>query len=243
MIASNTVKEKINQEISNNLDMKHLSSLSNTIRLADLGCSTGPDTILAMQNLLESIKLKYHSQCPNSKPLEFQVFFRDRPSNDFNTLFNSVPQDRQYFACGVPGSFHGRLFPELSLHFVYTCHALHWLSKLPKELLDKDSPAWNKGRIHYLNSPREVYNAYASQVYKDIDGCLSFRAKEIVTGGMMVIIMMGSPNGVPSHCNYSTFALTFDLMGSTLMEMAREVSLPFGTQFQYNYMNPKTKRQ
>nr|POE51928.1 putative s-adenosylmethionine-dependent methyltransferase at5g38100 [Quercus suber] len=30
-------------------------------------------------------------------------------SNDFNTLFKSLPPNRQYFAVGVPGSFHGIL--------------------------------------------------------------------------------------------------------------------------------------
>ncbi|PON68107.1 SAM dependent carboxyl methyltransferase [Trema orientale] len=222
MIAANTVKGKIDQEIVNNLDVKHLSSLSNTISIADLGCSTGPNTFIAMQNILEAIQLKYHCQCPNSKPLDFQIFFNDRPSNDFNTLFNSIPKDCGYFVAGVPGSFYSQLFPESSLHFVHTCHALHWLSKLPEELLNKDSPAWNKGNIYYLNAPREVYNAYASQFYEDIDDFLSVRAKEIVAGGMMVIIMAGSPNGVPSHSNFSSFGTTFDLMGSSLMEMAKE---------------------
>ncbi|KAL5553354.1 hypothetical protein UlMin_040755 [Ulmus minor] len=216
-IASNTVKEKIDEEIVHKLDVKHLSSISNTIRVADLGCSTGPNTFISMQNVIKAIQLKHKSQsCPNS--LEFQVFLSDRVSNDFNTLFNSIPQNfGQFFVAGVPGSFHDRLFPESSLHFVYTSHALHWLSKLPEELLDQNNPAWNKGRIYYENGPREVYNAYASQFYKDIERFLCLRAMELVAGGMMVIVMAGSNS---SHV--SSFGMTFEFMGSILMEMAKE---------------------
>ena len=180
-----------------------------------------------MENVVKAMERKYHSQsCPNpdSKPLEFQVFFSDRTANDFNTLFKSIPGNRKYFAAGVPGSFHGRLFPESSLHFAHTSHALHWISKIPEELLDKDSPAWNKGRIYYLNSPREVYNAYRSRFYGDVENFLNARAKEIVQGGMMVITAAGCPDGVDSHSDGSCFGLTFDLMGSALMDMAKEVS-------------------
>ncbi|KAK7849230.1 putative s-adenosylmethionine-dependent methyltransferase [Quercus suber] len=56
------------------------------------------------------------------------VFFNDQFSNDFNTLFISLPPNRQYFAAGVPGSFYGRLFPKASLHFIHSSYALQWLS-------------------------------------------------------------------------------------------------------------------
>ena len=87
---------------------------------------------------------------------EFQVFFNDHTSNDFNTLFTSLPPERPYFATGVPGSFHGRLFPNSSLDFVHSSYALQILSKVPKELLNKNSAAWNKGRVHYASAPDEV---------------------------------------------------------------------------------------
>ena len=89
---------------------------------------------------------------------------------------------------GVPGSFYDRLFPENSLHIVHSSFALHWLSEVPREVLDKDSPAWNKGEIFYTSSSDEVANAYAAQFAKDIR-FLNLRAKEIVKGGMMILIM------------------------------------------------------
>ena len=99
---------------------------------------------------------------------EFQVFFNDHTSNDFNTLFTSLPPERPYFATGVLGSFHGRLFPNSSLDFAHSSYALQILSKVPKELLNKNSAAWNKGRVHYASALDEVAQAYSTQFSKDI---------------------------------------------------------------------------
>lgn len=211
--------------IAEKLDMKNLSSVSNTIRLADLGCSTGTNTFVTMQGILEAMQQKYQSQCSHddhqTRP-EFQVFFNDLVLNDFNTLFTSLPKDRQYFAAGVPGSFHDRLFPESSIHLVHTSFALHWLSKLPEELHNKTSPAWNKGRIHYTSAPKEVVDAYVSQFAKDMKNFLDARAKELVPGGMMVMILTGIPRSMPY--SQTPTGMMYDSISSSLMDMAKEVT-------------------
>lgn len=197
-------------------------STSNTIRIADLGCATGPNTFNAMQDLIDAIVQKYKSLCPTSPLPEFQVYFNDQASNDFNSLFSALPAERQYFAVGVPGSFHDRLFPESSLHFVYTSYSLQWLSALPEELSDKNSPVCNKGRVHYTNAPNEVLNAYSTQFAMDMENFLNARAKEVVPGGMMVMIFAGIPKGKP----YSEIptGIMYDFISRILMNMVTEVS-------------------
>nr|QTZ19491.1 putative S-adenosylmethionine-dependent methyltransferase At5g38100 [Bixa orellana] len=221
-MAVNVVKENIDDAIMMKLDLKKLSSgSSKTFCIADLGCAAGPNAILNMQDIMDTIKQKHQLQCgPDSKMLHFQVFFNDKLSNDFNTLFSYLPLERQYFAAAVPGSFHTQLFPESSVHFMYCSYALHWLSTIPEELLDKNSPAWNKGRIHYSYAADEVINTYASGFAKDVENFLDARAKELVVGGMMVIIMPGIPDGMP----YSqlTVAVMYDFMASIFMDMANE---------------------
>ncbi|XP_028117645.1 probable S-adenosylmethionine-dependent methyltransferase At5g38780 [Camellia sinensis] len=187
--SSDSVKEMIKDAIVDKFDITSLSFSSNTIRIADLGCSVGPNTFIAMQNVLEAMEMKFHSQNATSEMPEFQLFFSDHTSNDFNRLFSSLPPDRQYFATGVPGSFHGRLFPKSSLHFVHSSIAVHWLSKVPEELLDKSCPAWNKGRIHCTSAPKEVINAYTTQFAKDMETFFNARADEIEVGGMMIVTL------------------------------------------------------
>ncbi|XP_031263626.1 loganic acid O-methyltransferase-like [Pistacia vera] len=84
---------------------------------------------------------------------EFQVFFNDLVSNDFNTLFKLFPPKRRYYAAGVPGSFH--------------------------DLKDKTAKAWNGGRIRYSSERREVLQAYSDQFAEDLERFLVARAQEV----------------------------------------------------------------
>ncbi|XP_021293541.1 probable S-adenosylmethionine-dependent methyltransferase At5g37970 [Herrania umbratica] len=222
-LAANVVKKKIEDAIMMKLDVASFSSTSNIIRLADFGCGVGSNTITAMHDLLEFVKKKYRSQCPVSQMPEFQVIFNDQSTNDFNTLFTSLPQDKEYMVAGVPGSFHDQVLPKSSLHLAHCSYSLHWLSKLPKELQDKLSPAWNKGKIHYTSAPQEVLNAYATQFAEDLDNFLNARAQEIVSGGMMLIVGSGIPDGM----SYSQVVngLMYNCMGSILMDMVKTGSI------------------
>ncbi|KAK3023449.1 hypothetical protein RJ639_042661 [Escallonia herrerae] len=220
---SNAAKETMREVIFEKLDVRSPTSASNTFRIADMGCSVGPNTLFSMQTVQESIENKYPSQGFPPLDLEFQVFFNDLTSNDFNTLFASFPPNKGYFAVGVPGSFYSRLFPASSLHFVHSSFALQWLSKVPEQLLDKNSLAWNKGRIHYTSASGKVANAYTSQFENDIDDFLNARAKEVVAGGMMVLITLGRPDG--THHSKLPLCLLLDALGSSLMDMAKAMEL------------------
>ncbi|KAJ4964159.1 hypothetical protein NE237_024098 [Protea cynaroides] len=59
------------------------------LRVADLGCSSGPNTVLVIIEILEAIDEICH-QLNHNTP-EFQVFLNDLPSNDFNTIFKTLP--------------------------------------------------------------------------------------------------------------------------------------------------------
>jgi hypothetical protein len=223
-----TAKALINEDIAEKLDINELisssSSSSKLFSIADLGCSVGPNTIIVVENIMDSVKLKYQSFGPNNQgALEFQVFFNDLPSNDFNELFKSLPSsDRQYFAAGVPGRFQGRLFPKASLHFVHCSYALHWLSKIPKELVDKTSPAWNKGRICFTNASNYVREAYSTQFGKDMESFLNARAQELVCGGLMALTILCLPEVISGKC----LALGLnDLLEACLNEMVEEVTI------------------
>jgi hypothetical protein len=88
------VNELMNEGIKETLDFKSPCSDSSnicTFRIADFGCSAGPNTFLAMEKIIEAVEQKYHAQFQNSPPLEFQVFFNDVTANDFNTLFKTLP--------------------------------------------------------------------------------------------------------------------------------------------------------
>ncbi|CDP16257.1 unnamed protein product [Coffea canephora] len=215
---ANTIIEEV---IADRLIIEKFSTSSNTVRIADLGCSVGPNTYFAMQHIIGAIEKKCESKglSPSQFP-EFQVFFNDQTTNDFNTLFTCLPPEKKYFVAGVPGSFHGQLFPSSSMNIVYSSFSFHWLSQVPKEVQMKDSPSWNKGRIFYASASDEVAQAYAAQFARDFDSILIARGKEIISGGIMFTFMLALQDG----CHPSKHILSFflDAAGSILMDMAHE---------------------
>ncbi|KAJ8760475.1 hypothetical protein K2173_015142 [Erythroxylum novogranatense] len=210
----------IEATIASRLD---LSSVSSTFCLADLGNSSGPRTFNYVQNILEAFENKLRirglHQDPDQMP-DLQVFFTYLPADDFNVQYLSLPPQRQYFSAVVPGSLHTRLFPKSSLHFIHSSYALQWLSQAPQAVVDQDSPAWNKGRVHYTNAPQEVCKAFATQFAKDMGAFLDARAKELTDGGLMLLLLPSIPD--ETYRSREPMGLMFDHLGSCLMDMARE---------------------
>eukprot|EP00253_Pinus_taeda_P012539 PITA_12539 len=205
-----------------------------TFCIADLGSSSGPNALFAVENIIMTLKAKYLSagitvpQC--------QVFFNDLPASDFNSLFRILPSlsvnidhpneegvaGRSYFAAGVPGSFYGRLFPDKTLHFIHSSFSLHWLSRVPAEILEKNSEAWNKGRIFCVGS-RAVGEAYCRQYQRDLNAFLRARAEELVHGGRMFLMLTGRTSRDPTEQGFTFPAELFerslyDLVSQGLIE-------------------------
>lgn len=170
-----------------------------SLRVADLGCATGYNTLTTVELLIQSLRQRYYEEC-NYVP-EFEAFFSDLPSNDFNSLFQSLPtlcdnKKQHYYAAGVPGSFYRRLFPKGKLHIAVSLSALHWLSQIPEVVLDKRSVAWNEGRAWIDGAKKEVVEAYAKQSEEDLMAFLRCRREEIVEGGILFILMAGRPGSL-----------------------------------------------
>ncbi|XP_027166196.1 probable S-adenosylmethionine-dependent methyltransferase At5g38780 [Coffea eugenioides] len=217
--AKKMMNELIDQHLHPENHLHSMNPFSNSFRVADFGCSAGPNTFHAVHNIIEAVENKYKSLRMEAEMPEFHVFFNDHVNNDFNTLFRNLPATGRYFATGVPGSFYGRLLPRSTLHFAHCSTALHWLSKIPVEVTDKNSPAWNKGRIHYTGAAREVEDAYSTQFGKDFDLFLRARAQELVPGGLMMIVAVGFPDDV-QICE-SSLGENFNVLGSCFLDMAK----------------------
>nr|WKU83437.1 O-methyltransferase 1 [Hamelia patens] len=195
-----------------------------SICIADLGCSSGPNTFLAVSELIKTVDKK--RKCLGHKSPEYQIFLNDLPSNDFNTIFKSVPRFQEKlkqqmesgfgpcFFTGVPGSFYQRLFPTKSLHFIHSSYSLQWLSQVP-ELKET-----NKGNIYMArSSPPSVVKAYVNQFEKDFSTFLNYRAEELVAGGRMVLTILGRKNEDP--CSKDGCYI-WELLAAALNDMVSE---------------------
>eukprot|EP00246_Nothoceros_aenigmaticus_P001807 TRINITY_DN12458_c0_g1_i1.p1 TRINITY_DN12458_c0_g1~~TRINITY_DN12458_c0_g1_i1.p1 ORF type:complete len:474 (-),score=64.33 TRINITY_DN12458_c0_g1_i1:165-1373(-) len=186
------------------------------LRLADLGCATGRNTLNAVKSMLDLVKTRFRFE--REEMPEVETFFSDLPSNDFNALFQELPplhhgsnvslkdfrrnsSKRIFFAGGVPGSFFKeRLFPSKSMHIISSFSAIHWLSEVPAAITDKTSEAYNRNRIFFDGAPGPVKDVIAQQSAADLRKFLQFRAEELVSGGILVL-MFGArlEKGRPKH--------------------------------------------
>ncbi|KAA0036209.1 salicylate carboxymethyltransferase-like [Cucumis melo var. makuwa] len=211
----------IAKEALTNFYKQHIPT---SITMADLGCSSGQNTLMIVSYLIkhvEEARQKLHQ-----RPLEYQIFLNDLHGNDFNAVFTSLPsflEDLEVqiggdfgpcFFHGVPGSFYVRLFPTDSIHFFHSSSSLHWLSQVPMGIEN------NKGNIYIgSTSPKSVAEAYYKQFQKDFSMFLKCRAEELVMGGHMVLTLVGRTSEDPSK---SGGYYIWELLGLALNTMVAE---------------------
>ncbi|PIN16623.1 Salicylate carboxymethyltransferase [Handroanthus impetiginosus] len=199
---------------------------SKSLCVAELGCSTGPNTLFVAAELVKIVHKLSRKQGHDQLP-EFQIHLNDLPGNDFNSIFLSLlplfqvellqelgPGFGPCFLSAVPGSFYGRLFPAKTLHFVHSSYSLMWLSKVPEGL------EVNKDNIYMAStSPANVINAYYEQFQRDFSTFLKCRSEEVVEGGRMVLTILGrkSENASAKECCY-----IWELLALSLKEMVSQ---------------------
>ncbi|GER57369.1 S-adenosyl-L-methionine-dependentmethyltransferases superfamily protein [Striga asiatica] len=199
----------------------------NRFRIADLGCSSGPNALFVISRIIGKIE----ELCKENGP-ELEVFLNDLPGNDFNNIFRMLPEFYQNlnnhentyninvsnqmpktFVYGLPGSFYGRLVPRNSLNFVHSSFSLQWLSQVPQGLEN------NRENIHLaMASPPDVFAAYYSQFKRDFTTFLDLRVAEMVVGARMVLTFAGrsvDPSTKDEHVHLK-------LLSDTLIDMVQE---------------------
>nr|UMB49614.1 salicylic acid methyltransferase [Nepeta cataria] len=203
-----------------------MKTLSGQLCIAELGCSSGPNTLLVAADLIKTVhqlSRKHGLELP-----EFQILLNDLPGNDFNSIFRTLLSQFQAqlnhqfgsmsppcYVYGVPGSFYARLFPANSLHFLHSSYSLMWLSKVPEGL-----ETWNKDNIYIgSKSPAKVIKAYYDQFQRDFKTFLGCRSKEVVGGGRMVLTILGrkSENAASKESGY-----IWELLALSLKELVME---------------------
>ncbi|CAI9097355.1 OLC1v1033757C1 [Oldenlandia corymbosa var. corymbosa] len=98
---------------------------------------------------------------------------------------------------GVPGSFHGRVFPNSSINLMNSSTSVHWLSQVPDGITKGEGIAlWNQGRITYARSSNQVVEAFRAQFYSNMKVFLEARSQELAPGGILSILVPCGPQGI-----------------------------------------------
>ncbi|CAF2102105.1 unnamed protein product [Brassica napus] len=210
--------------VKNTEEMMMNLNFPNYIKVAELGCSSGQNTFLAMSEIINTINVL--CQQSNQNPPEIDCCLNDLPENDFNTTFKLVPffkkglmmtNQASCFVNGTPGSFYSRLFSRNSLHFVHSSYSLHWLSKVPEKLEN------DKENVYISNSsPQSAYKAYLNQFQRDFTMFLTLRSEEMVSNGRMVLTFNGR-NTLNSNPLYRDCCHVWTLLSKSLCDLVFEV--------------------
>ncbi|KAG6540079.1 hypothetical protein Mapa_018534 [Marchantia paleacea] len=195
--------------------------------VSDLGGSSGANTIDNVTSIVKSLRKRFQES--RREVPEFHVFFNDLPSNDFNLLFQQLASaSRRYpkedfYAAGVPGSFYDRLFPHSSVDIFLALS----LRTVPETVTDKASASYNGKRMWLNGAPPFVLEEFRKQSMEDLRNFLDSRAEELVTGGLIFIIVViagdgffacGNPDPLPEVRSLTNQPLQY----SQLMEYAWE---------------------
>ncbi|KAI9111263.1 hypothetical protein K1719_017675 [Acacia pycnantha] len=227
--ASNSLLQKKVMSITKPIRDEAIRSIYNgnlpkSLAIADLGCSSGPNTLFITCDLIETVEMLCREL--NHESPEYIIFLNDLPGNDFNNIFKSLECFKQNlstrvlggigkcYITGLPASFYERILPASSLHFVHSSYSLHWMSQVPKGIEN------NKGNICMAStSPLDVCNSYYHQFQKDFSLFLKCRARELVEGGRMVLTLQGRSNsGTSSNESYYAWELLVEALNDMVLE-------------------------
>ncbi|CAL4991250.1 unnamed protein product [Urochloa decumbens] len=195
LLESMPMIDKAIRKVLETLDVK-------TMTIADLGCSSGPNTLLFVSNLID-ITAEHCKKAVECDPMELQIFLNDLPGNDFNQVFRSLDNLKKvtagqkrntpllFYISGLPKSYYNRLLPRESVHLFHSSCSLHWRLQVP-EVLDPRRVKLNKDNIFITRTTSPfVVKCFQEQFNKDFSTFLKMRHEELVYGGKMVLTFCG----------------------------------------------------
>ncbi|KAM9979695.1 hypothetical protein ACTFIZ_005950 [Dictyostelium cf. discoideum] len=184
---------------------------NNNIRILDIGCSHGKNSIIVLKPLIEQIRNKWN---PNEKVIE--IFHSDLPVNDFSNLFNQVYNLNSYsnkinniFTYGIGNSFENQLVPNNSIDFIFSFSTLHWVPFL-NEYKSFEGSLYN---IAISDRLAGFENYYKERLLNT----LNHRYNELKVGGIFSLIILiqedkGSENEEKSKSLYNCLKNVKDIL-------------------------------
>ena len=196
---------------------------------ADMGCADGGTSLQMINQLIKTLR----SNNPN---IEVKVHYTDQPNNDYNGLIQTVlglghfpsylETHKNVYPLFSANSFYKQILPDNTLDFGFSATAMHWLSKKPCNL---------SNHVHMVGAEGEQYLSFAAQGKKDWESILLNRAKELRSGGQLVLLnfcrdengkYLGNTTGVNMFTNFADIWQDFLDQGRIRPEEYRNMTLP-----------------
>ena len=159
-----------------------LTAASERFAMADMGCADGGTSLDMVRSVLGRVR-------ELSPAIQSTVVYADQPGNDFNALVGIVHgstrfhtwlgEVEQAWPVFSGSSFYLQCVPDGTLDLVFSATAMHWLSSLPCNITD---------HVHMVGATGKEADIFAGQGRRDWETILLQRARELRSGGRMVLV-------------------------------------------------------
>jgi hypothetical protein len=180
------------------------------IVIADYGSSQGRNSFAPMRIAIEVLRSRIGAQRP------IIICHTDLPINDFKSLFELLEadpdrysrNDPEIFPCAIGRSFYQNVLPPNHVHLGWCSYAAMWISQIPQVRTD-----------HFFVSRMtgDARAAFERQGAQDWENFLLLRAKELRSGGRLIVVVPGA-----NEEGWSGYEDIHDHAHAVLTDMVRE---------------------
>ncbi len=172
---------------------------------SDMGCADGGTSLDLWRSVINHIR--------ESTDRDIQIVYADQARNDFNALvqiLHGLTQFDSYLPDSINtsvlesgSSFYTPIVPSNTLHLGFSATAMHWLSRKPGNI---------SNHIHMVGAEGDELATFARQARTDWETILLHRARELQTGGKLVLVnfcrdekgqYLGNTGGVNMFDNFN----------------------------------------
>ncbi|KAF8657468.1 hypothetical protein HU200_060029 [Digitaria exilis] len=196
----------IEEAVESLLDGATADLVADAFRIADLGCSSGPNALVLVSTAVDAVRRRcLQLQQP---PPELCLHLNDLPGNDFNSVIKSLATYREaqeVISLVITSVFlaHFTGGSSVNVAFIWSAQPLVCTGSQRDEMVRRSRRSM-------------ITEAYARQFEKDFTSFLRGRAQEMVPGGRMVLSMIGQR---PEEERDNSL-LQLDFLTAILREMA-----------------------
>lgn len=211
------------------LDSMNISKNQDSFTFSDMGTADGGTSLKMVEKFINALRRIVPE-------ININIVYADQPKNDFNGLVQTVlglghfssylERTNNVYPLFSANSFYKQIIPDNTLDFGFSATAMHWLSKKPCNL---------SNHVHMVGAEGEQYLSFAAQGKKDWGSILLNRAKELRSGGQLVLLnfcrdengkYLGNTTGVNMFTNFADIWQDFMEQGLIREDEYQKMTLP-----------------
>ena len=211
------------------LDSMKIPKIQAGFTFSDMGTADGGTSLKMVEKFIHTIQ-------KTAPGISINIVYADQPKNDFNGLVTTVlglghftsylDRTKNVYPLFSANSFYKQILPDNTLDFGFSATAMHWLSSKPCDLSD---------HVHMVGADGKEYLSFSAQGKKDWELILLNRARELRSGGQLVLLnfcrdengkYLGNTTGVNMFNNFAAIWQDFLSQGLIREDEYQKMTLP-----------------